>query len=156
IKGVEKVEDPAARVKKLVADPGKAGAFAWRGISRSLAYAGRRVGGIAGSGGAIGEGQRWGYNWELGPVGAWGALGVVETAERMQREGVALPASIQAMREAGAASFYKDDEVWDLCAGKYVARRIDPRTATLAEVRRGDKPVLANDGAEAWDLGDGV
>ncbi len=42
IKSIDKVEDPAARVKKLVADPGKAGQFAWKVISRSLAYAARR------------------------------------------------------------------------------------------------------------------
>src|SRR5262249_40814975 len=51
---------------------------------------------------------------------------------------------------------YRGGEVFDLLAGKYVEHRADPRTATLAALRRGGKPVLANDGAEAWDLGDGV
>ncbi len=156
VKGIEKVEDPAARVKKLVNDPGKAGQLAWKVISRSLAYAARRVGEIADSVVAIDEAMRWGYNWELGPFETWDALGFAETADRMEKDGLALPASIKAMRAAGAASFYKDGQVFDLLAGKYVDNPKDPRTATLTILRKGGKPVLANDGAEAWDLGDGV
>jgi 3-hydroxyacyl-CoA dehydrogenase len=156
IKGIEKVEDPAARVKKLVEDPGKAGAFAWKMVSRSLAYAARRVGEIADDIESIDEAMRWGYNWELGPFETWDALGFAATVDRMKKDGIALPPSIEAMRASGAASFYDGDRVFDLLQGKYVARRRDPRTAPLAVLRRGNKPVLANDGAEAWDLGDGV
>jgi 3-hydroxyacyl-CoA dehydrogenase len=156
VKGIEKVEDPAARVKKLVNDPGKAGQFAWKVISSSLAYSARRMGEIADSVVAIDEAMRWGYNWELGPFETWDALGFAETADRMEKDGIALPASIKTMRASGAASFYKAGQVFDLLAGKYVDDPKDPRTATLTILRRGAKPVLANDGAEAWDLGDGV
>jgi 3-hydroxyacyl-CoA dehydrogenase len=156
VKSIEKVEDPAARVKKLVADPGKAGQLAWKVISRSLAYAARRVGEIADSVVAIDEAMRWGYNWELGPFETWDALGFVETADRMEKDGIELPASIKSMRHAGATSFYKGSQVFDLLQDKYVDNPADPRTATLSVLRRGPKPVLSNDGAEAWDLGDGV
>jgi 3-hydroxyacyl-CoA dehydrogenase len=157
IKSIDKIEDPAARVKKLVADPGKAGHVAWQVISRSLAYSARRLGEICDSVVAIDEAMRWGYNWELGPFETWDALGFAETTDRMEKEGIALPASIKAMRASGAEGFYrKDGAVYDLAQGKYVAREVDPRTATLTILRRGGKPVLSNDGAEAWDLGDGV
>jgi 3-hydroxyacyl-CoA dehydrogenase len=155
-KSAEKVEDAAGRVKKLVADPGKAGAFAWKILSRSLAYSARRVGEIADEVTAIDEAMRWGYNWELGPFETWDALGFAATVERMKKDGLALPASIDAMIAAGATGFYKGREVWDLAAGKYVTRAEDPRTVTLPAARRGSAAVLKNDGAEAWDLGDGV
>jgi 3-hydroxyacyl-CoA dehydrogenase len=155
-KKIEKIEDPAARVKALIADPGKSGQFAWKVISRSLAYSARRIGEIADSVVAIDEAMRWGYNWELGPFETWDALGFAETVDRMEKEGIALPPSITAMRAAGAASFYDGDRVWDLVKGEYVERRKDPRTVTLPALRKGSKPVLSNDGAEAWDLGDGV
>ena len=156
IKSVEKVEDPAARVKKLVADQGKAGQFAWKIISRSLAYAARRVGEISDDIVAIDEAMRWGYNWELGPFETWDALGFAETVDRMEKDGITLPASVKKMRADGATGFYKGSSVYDLLQGKYVERKSDPRTATLTILRKGGKPVLANDGAEAWDLGDGV
>jgi 3-hydroxyacyl-CoA dehydrogenase len=157
------VEDPKERVRKLVATKGKAGEFAWKVLSRSLAYAARRVG----SGGdganhiaddivAVDDAMKWGYNWELGPFETWDALGFEATLDRMKKDGLALPPSIDRMRAAGAKSFYADGKVFDLARGEYRTRPADPRTATLTVLRRGSAPVLKNDGAEAWDLGDGV
>jgi 3-hydroxyacyl-CoA dehydrogenase len=156
-KGLSKIEDPKERVKKLAADTGKAGQFAWKVLSKSLSYSARRIPEIADSVVAIDDAMRWGYNWELGPFETWDALGFVETTDRMLKDGVALPESIKKMRASGATSFYKgDNEVYSLVTGKYEKREVDPRNATFQILKRGDKPVLKNDGAEAWDLGDGV
>jgi 3-hydroxyacyl-CoA dehydrogenase len=155
-KGLSKIDDPAERLRKLVADPGKAGQFAWKVLSRSLAYAARRIPEIADDVVAVDDAMRWGYNWELGPFEAWDALGFAATVERMEKDGIALPDSIKKMKAAGAKSFYDGNKVWDLVAARYVERNIDPRTATFEILRRGQAPVLKNDGAEAWDLGDGV
>jgi 3-hydroxyacyl-CoA dehydrogenase len=156
-KSLSKLEDPRARIKKLIADQGKAGAYAWKVLSRSLAYSARRIGEIADDVVAVDDAMKWGYNWELGPFEAWDALGFVETVERMEKDGTALPESIKKMRASGATSFYTDDgRVFDLLRGEYVRRHVDPRNATVVELRKGSAPVLKNDGAEAWDLGDGV
>jgi 3-hydroxyacyl-CoA dehydrogenase len=182
VKAIEAIEDPAARVRALVAAPGRTGRFAWRVLSRSLAYAARRIGEIADSVVAIDDGMRWGYSWELGPFQSWDALGFEETLARMERDGIALPASVLRMRARGAKAFYRagwegkpvgfeevhaketgarrvfhaEGAVFDLELGEYVAREVDVRCAPLAWVRRGEKAVVGNDGAEAWDLGDGV
>jgi 3-hydroxyacyl-CoA dehydrogenase len=156
-KSIAKIEDPRARVKKLAADPGKAGQFAWKVLRKSLSYSARRIGEISDSVTAIDEAMRWGYNWELGPFETWDALGFAETTDRMVKEGVALPESILKMRKSGATSFYREDgAVYDLAKGDYVKRDVDPRTRPLPALRKGKAPVLTNDGAEAWDLGDDV
>ncbi len=140
-KEIAKIEDPRERVRKLVAAPGKTGAFAWKVLSRSLSYAARRLGEITepGEASAIDDAMKWGYNWEIGPFEAWEALGIDATIERMKKDGLALPANI--------------GDTLKKTLGK---RAPDPRTATLSVLRRGSAPVLKNDGAEAWDLGDGV
>ncbi len=155
-KAISKLEDPKDRVRALAKDTGKAGQFAWKVTSRSLAYAARRMGEIADSVAAVDDAMRWGYNWDLGPFEVWDALGFAETTDRMLKDGVKLPASIEAMRAAGAPGFYTGGEVWDLAKGAYVARDVDSRVATFEILRRGAAPVLKNDGADAWDLGDGV
>ncbi len=156
-KEISKIEDPRERVRKLVADPGKAGQFAWKMVSRGLAYAARRVGEITDDVTAIDEAMRWGYNFDLGPFEVWDALGFEAVVDRMKKEGVALPASIDRMRASGAKSFYTaDGRVYDLLKGDYRNRAVDPRTATLTVLRKGGSPVLKNESAEAWDLGDGV
>jgi 3-hydroxyacyl-CoA dehydrogenase len=156
-KSLSKIEDPAERLRKLVSDPGKAGTFAWKVLSRSLIYAARRRGEIADDIASIDDAMKWGYNWELGPFEAWDAIGFIPTVERMKRDGVNLPYSITKMVEAGATSFYgAGGLVYDLAKKEYKPRPKDLRLATLKEVRKGKAPVLSNDGAEAWDLGDGV
>ena len=156
-KEISKLEDPRERVRKLVAAPGKTGQMAWKILSRSLAYSARRIGEIADDVVAIDDAMKWGYNWELGPFETWDALGFDAVVDRMKKEGIALPPSIDKMRATGAKSFYTDDgRVFDLLRGEYVKRPVDPRTATLTVLRKGGAPVLKNDGAEAWDLGDGV
>ncbi|MBL9026187.1 MAG: 3-hydroxyacyl-CoA dehydrogenase/enoyl-CoA hydratase family protein [Myxococcales bacterium] len=156
-KGISKIESPADRLKKLVADQGKAGTYAWKVISRSLAYSARRIGEISDDITAVDDAMKWGYNWELGPFESWDALGFVETVERMEKDGIKLPASIAKMKASGAKSFYTaDGRVFDLTKGEYVQRQVDPRNKTVVQLRKGSSPVLKNDGAEAWDLGDGV
>lgn len=156
-KALGAIEDVNERVRKLVATPGVVGEFAWKVISRGLAYAARRVGEICDDVVAIDDGMRWGYNWDLGPFQMWDALGFAATYDRMVADGIDLPAWTAKMRKSGAAGFYRDDgAVFDPAKGDYVARAADPRLATLDVLRRGDAPLLKNAGAEAWDLGDGV
>ena len=158
-KSISKIEDPKERVRKLAADTGKAGTFAWKISSKSLAYSARRIPEIADSIVAIDEAMKWGYNWELGPFEVWDALGFAATAERMEKDGIALPEWVKKMKASGATSFYKDDgSVWNPLKNEYEKRATDPREITLAQARArvASAPVLKNDGAEAWDLGDGI
>ncbi len=155
-KSLSEEPDTKARIRKLIASEGVLGEFAWKATARSLAYSARRVGEITDDIAAIDAGMRWGYNWELGPFEIWDALGFVETLERMQRDGIAVPESVLAMHASGATSFYAEGgKVYDLEKGAYTTREQDPRTVTLAAARRG-APVLSNQSAEAWDIGDGV
>jgi 3-hydroxyacyl-CoA dehydrogenase len=166
-KALAKIEDPKERIRKLVADTTKVGEFAWKVLSKSLAYSARRIspadGAPAGAGGeiaddvfAVDESMKWGYNWELGPFEVWDALGFTTTLERMEKDGIKVPASIKTMRDKGAKSFYDGDKVWNLAKGEYQVRPKDPRYATFDILKKSNAPVLKNDGAEAWDLGDGI
>ncbi len=157
-KSVARIEDPRARVKQLAATPGVTGEFAWTVLSRSLAYAARRIPEITDSIEAIDDAMKWGYGWDLGPFETWDALGFTEAVARMKQDGVALPAWVDKMVAAGAPGFYSADgtRVWDPARGDYAKRELDPREATFEIMRSSSGPVLKNSGAEAWDLGDGV
>jgi len=155
-KSIGKIENPRERVKKLVATPGPVGEFAWTVLSRSLAYAARRIPEIADSVADVDNAMKWGYGWDLGPFETWDALGFAETYDRMKKDGVALPAWVDKMKAANATGFYADGRLWDAQKGEYVQRQTDPREITWEVLRKGSAPVLKNSGAEAWDLGDGV
>jgi 3-hydroxyacyl-CoA dehydrogenase len=155
-KALSKIEDPKERLKKLVATPGAVGDFAWGILSRSMAYAARRIPEITDSIEAIDNSMKWGYNWDLGPFETWDALGFAETTDRMKKDGVALPAWIEKMRAANATGFYTEGRIWDPARGDYAPRNVDQRETTFQILRKGGSPVLKNSGAEAWDIGDGV
>jgi 3-hydroxyacyl-CoA dehydrogenase len=158
-KAVARLEDPRARVKALVATPGKVGEFAWTVLSRSLAYAARRIPEITDSVEAIDNAMKWGYGWELGPFETWDALGFQETYDRMKADNLTpVPEWVDKMRAANASGFYAPDgkKVWDPQRSDHAARDLDPREVTWEGMRKGGSPVLKNSGAEAWDLGDGV
>jgi 3-hydroxyacyl-CoA dehydrogenase len=156
-KAIAKEPDPRKRVAALLSVDGEVGAAAWQIIGRSLAYAARRVGEISDDVAAIDAAMRWGYNWELGPFETWDALGVRESVAAMEADGIAVAKPVVDMLARGIDRFYDDSgRVFDLLAQSYRPVERDPREATLAILRRGEAPVLANNGAEAWDLGDGV
>jgi 3-hydroxyacyl-CoA dehydrogenase len=148
---------PAERVKALVANDGPAGKFAWKVLSRTLAYSANMIGEITDEVEAIDDAMKWGYNWDLGPFETWDAIGFKAAYERMKAQGLSLPTSIDRMAKSGAESFYTNDgRVFNLIKGEYEARDIDLRNASLTVMRQGKAAVFGNRGAEAWDLGDGV
>lgn len=155
-KKLGKIEDSRERLRALVATEGPVGEFAWTVLSRSLAYAARRLGEITDEVEAIDAGMRWGYNWELGPFETWDALGFEKTFDRMLDDGIDLPDSFHRMRQAGVTSFYEGTRIYDPLLGDWRGLPTDEREVTLSVLRKGATPVLANSGAEAWDLGDGV
>ena len=155
-KALAGIEDAATRVRKLVATEGIVGDIAWAALSTSLAYAANRMGEISDDIAALDDGMRWGYNWQLGPFETWDALGFQETTQRMLKEGISLPASINNMLASGATGFYDQGRVYNLLEGKYLPRKSDARNLTLKAARAHGSMVLENNSAEAWDIGDGV
>ena len=148
---------PAQRVKALVENDGPAGQFAWKVLSRTLAYSAAKIPEITDRVEDVDNGMKWGYNWDLGPFETWDAIGFKTAYDRMRADGLDLPEAIDEMAASGAESFYTDDgRVYDLTKGEYVARDIDTRNATLTIMRQGESAVFENRGTQAWDLGDGI
>ncbi len=154
-KSLKDVEDVGARVRKVMANAGPAGDYAWKVTAKTLVYAAGLVGEICDDVVAIDDAMRWGYNWELGPFEMWDALGFAETVDRLVNDGYKVPASVLKMKADGVKGFYDGNKIYDLAAGKQVERKADPRTLPFAIVR-GEKALEKLEGASLWDTGDGV
>ncbi len=149
--------DPRERIRKLVATEGPVGELGWKVLSRTMAYAARRIGEITDDIPAVDHGMRWGFNWELGPFEIWDALGVPETTARMLEDGLELPDWVLELRDREPSYFYGEQgEVFEPSSRTYRQRAADPRETTFEILRRGEEPVISTAGADAWDLGDGV
>jgi 3-hydroxyacyl-CoA dehydrogenase len=154
------LEDLPERIKALVWSKDRVGAFLWKTLSRTLAYAAKRIPEIADNVVEVDRAMRWGFGWELGPFEVWDAIGVEKSVARMKEEGVAVPTNVEQMLTAGATSFYKKENgqqsYFDFKTGKYIPLADAPGVLLLKSIKDRTGVIKKNAGASLVDLGDGV
>ena len=154
VKFSSEIEDLPERLRALVSTTDRVGTFLWKLFSDTFLYSAERVPEISDRIVEIDRAMRWGYAHKMGPFELWDALGFEDVSKRLESEGREPPESIQNMRRAGAASFYKpaDAQYFDLGATKY-----EPLETIPGILKLSDYPVIRkNAGASLIDLGDGV
>lgn len=152
-----KIKDTSERLKFLVNSEGKIGDFLWNVHRDLLMYAANRIPEITDSPLSIDRAMQWGFNWQMGPFQRWDALGLKETAERIEKEGKDVPSLIADMLESGVENFYSDGKVYDPAANTMV--EIPPEAKgeiRVAHLRKENTPVMENESAALHDMGDGV
>lgn len=161
LKKARAIKDVGKRIKFLVDQDDRAGALVWNSSRDLIVYAANRVPEIADDVVNIDRALKWGFNWEIGPFELWDALGVAETAKRLEAENVPVPAIVKKVLEKGEGRFYKKEGTkryfFDVEKGIY--ELIPEREGTLSfEIvkEKNKKPVTRNAAASVWDLGDGV
>ncbi|MFG1192056.1 3-hydroxyacyl-CoA dehydrogenase/enoyl-CoA hydratase family protein [Xanthobacter flavus] len=139
----------------LIADDGKAGAYAWSVLSRVVAYAAAVGPEIAGDVAAIDTAMKLGYAWSEGPFELADRVGASVIAGRLAAEGRPVPALLAAAAQAGG--FYQDEGTRVAAtSGGFVSPEQPEGHISLAAIRRTASPVIETAGAALWDLGDGV
>jgi 3-hydroxyacyl-CoA dehydrogenase len=147
-----KIRSLPERVKFVLRQDDKAGAMGRHIIYNALGYAARRVPEISDDLASIDRAVRWGFSHDLGPFELWDALGVKETADAMEADGVAVAAWVREMLDAGHATFYRNGAAYDPATKTYAPVSKDPRQISLDDCA----VVKENKGASLRDLGDGV
>ncbi|TYP94743.1 3-hydroxyacyl-CoA dehydrogenase [Fodinibius salinus] len=158
-KAKKKFKTPEERLKFLVKQDDKVGQFLWDIHCDLLLYSANRIPEITESVEAIDRAMKWGFNWELGPFERWDAIGVKESVQRMQDEGLDVPESVVQMLEKGRNQFYDQNEgtVYNLATGE--VEQLSPPAQGAIEIstlKANDREVFGNDHAGLYDLGDGV
>lgn len=160
IDAAKAIEDNAKRVKALVWGDDRVGEFLWNTTSRVSRYAANRIPEIADTIVEIDNAIKWGFGWEIGVFEAWDAIGVVESVERMRKEGQAIPANVEKMLASGATTFYKNEggnhSFYDLVAGEYKPMPARPGVMILKDIKERTGVIKSNPGASLIDIGDGV
>ncbi len=167
----KKIASPALEAAKLAkgtsgkllallgaADQDRLAAFARDVLEAALCYSADKLGEIADTADEIDRAMRWGFNWEQGPFETWDALGVTETAARLEERQKAIPAPVASMLEKGSTSFYvkKTGNVFHYSLGQYKAVEVLPEEMSLSSLRDRGQIVFSVDGADLIDLGDEV
>ncbi len=150
----------ADRLKALVEADDEAGELIWHTLSRTMAYASKRVPEIADSLVDIDNAMKWGFAWEMGPFETWDVLGVKATVARLEGEGVSVAPWVKQMVASGVESFYAyaggKQMVYDPACKEYVEVTRNAKVLALPDVRRTSRTLAGNEMASLWDIGDGV
>ncbi len=149
-----------ARLNALVEADDEAGELIWHTLSRTMAYASKRVPEIADSIVDIDNAMKWGFAWEMGPFETWDALGVKKVVSRLEGEGATVAPWVKEMLASGKSSFYTyagtKKLAYDPSCKDYVEIDRGPMVMSIADIRRTRTKTAGNEMASLWDIGDGV
>lgn len=143
-------------LRGLMGGDSKAAQYAWRVMSRVLAYAAGLVPEAVGDITGIDEAMRLGYNWKQGPFELIDKLGAAWLVTRLKAEGVTIPPLLEAV---GGKTFYRVEngkrQYFGLDGAYHDIVRPDG-VLLLEDIKLASKPLLKNGSAALWDIGDGV
>ncbi len=143
-------------LRALVTHDDKSGRYAWRVLAKTLHYAASLVPEIADDVVAVDDAMKLGYNWKHGPFELIDKLGAAWFAERLEADGMSVPALVE---RAGERSFYRieDGRIEYLGVdGKYKTLERAPGVVLLSDIKLRSEPLAKNASASLWDIGDGV
>ncbi|MCA1626681.1 MAG: enoyl-CoA hydratase/isomerase family protein, partial [Acidobacteria bacterium] len=144
----------------LVWGQDRVGQFLWKTLTRTMRYAANRIPEIANNVVDVDRALRWGFGWELGIFETWDAIGVEKSVARMNEEGQPIPENVQRMLDAGAKSFYQNENggrsYFDFASEQYQPINEPAGIIVLKSLKERMGVIKKNAGASVIDLGDGV
>jgi len=154
----KKAQGAAGRLKALLSVDDRYSRFAWSVLKQTFVYCAEKLGEIADSVADIDSAMKWGYNWELGPFELWDAIGLVPSVEKMEAEGVRVPAWVKDWIAAGNSSFYKREsgKLFSFSGREYRELEQKPEIISLQMLKENNRLIRGNEQASLIDLGDGV
>ena len=143
-------------LRALVEFDDKGGEYAWTVLSHVMSYSAALVPEIADDPRSVDLAMQTGYAWKWGPFEMIDMLGADYLADRLAKEGRAVP---EFLEKARGRTFFKEEgeTAYQLMPnGDYAAIEVADDAWTLADKKRGKEPVKKNASASLWDVGDGV
>jgi 3-hydroxyacyl-CoA dehydrogenase len=149
------------KLKAVLYGDDKGAKYAWDVVSNGLIYSANRIPEISDTIVDIDNAMKWGYNWQLGPFETWDAIGVAESVNKMEKDGLKVPANVKKMLQKGAKSFYKLEKgkkmFFDFASNTYKAVKLDKKAIVLEDIKASKKKVVKTTAsASLIDIGDGV
>ncbi|MGX9135751.1 3-hydroxyacyl-CoA dehydrogenase NAD-binding domain-containing protein [Rummeliibacillus sp. JY-2-4R] len=148
----------AAKVKTLTYAKDRTGELLWGIFAPTLLYSAKLVGEIADNIVAIDQAMKWGFGWAQGPFEIWDAIGVKESVEKMQDEGLEIPSFVTTLLEKGFTTFYSeiDGDLAYFDGENYTAVPFNEKAIDLKRYKKKHGTLKSNAGASLIDFGDQV
>ncbi len=132
------------------------GEYAWRVVSRTLAYAASLIPEISDDFPPVDEAMKLGYGWLRGPFEMIDDLGAGWFRNKLEAETLEIPAILS---QAGDEPLYRvrDGQIEHFTLrGGYAKLLRAPGVIRLGDLARTTRPIVTNAAATLWDVGDQV
>ena len=151
------IEDAGGSLRALLDSPDRTGAYAWKTMSGTLAYAAGLVPEIADDVEAVDRAMRLGYNWKRGPFELIDDLGAAWFAGKLAAEDRNVPPLLRAAADSGGFYRISEGRRDNLAQGGAYRPITRPEgVLLLSDIKHTGKPLTRNGSASLWDIGDGV
>lgn len=155
------ISDLKERLRALILEEDdKLARFARKITFKTLLYALGLIPKISDDIRGIDNAMKWGYNYELGLFETWDALGLEETAKKMEEEGYPLPENLKKILQSSEKAFYTDGkeggQYFDFKSESF--KKISQRNSTLSfrALHEKNKILFHNGSVSILDLDDGI
>ncbi len=159
IDAAKKAKTLPEKLKAVLYGDDKGAKFAWKVQASALIYAANRIPEISDTVVEIDNAMKWGYNFDMGPFETWDAIGVKESVEKMEKEGLKVPENVKKMLKKNS-SFYKLEKgkmmFYDFASESYKPVKVSPKALALANFKAENKVALSTPSCSLVDIGDGV
>jgi 3-hydroxyacyl-CoA dehydrogenase len=156
----KKVKTLPEKIKTVVYGDDKGAKFVWKALAANLIYSADRIPDIADTLIEIDKAMRAGYNFSYGPFEIWDIIGVKESVEKMEEDGLKVPEKVKAMLAVGKESFYKIEDgrsfFYEFDSKRYHPVPVSDNIVSLSGLKSANKVVKTCKSASLIDLGDGV
>ncbi|WP_050180163.1 3-hydroxyacyl-CoA dehydrogenase/enoyl-CoA hydratase family protein [Domibacillus robiginosus] len=137
------------RWRTLVYANDDAGTFLWQIIAPLLLYSAELTRTIADDIVSIDRAMKWGFGWKEGPFEIWDQIGLAQSLEKMEVQGLKVPDWVKEVKD----SFYVENRYYDPVTKVYKPVSEDKKVIYLP---RGTDVIKENSGARLHDIGDGA
>jgi len=142
-------------LRELCESDTPAGKYAWTVLKRVIVYASTVASEIADTLEEIDTAVVLGYSWQQGPFALADRVGVAWIADRLAVEGEPVPPLLKQAAQKGG--FYlESSDVIVRTDGSSTERVHRAGILSLADVAASGHPILQNESAILWDLGEGI
>jgi 3-hydroxyacyl-CoA dehydrogenase len=159
---IRRMENTGKKIKFLCNADDRAGQLTFKAMAAVCVYSAYRLFEIADDIVQIDNAMKWGFGWELGPFESWDALGVRDSASRMEKQGMKIPEWVNAMLAQGRESFYQSEKsgqqtFWDPKSQRPKNVKVGEKAVSLTVLKRHSTNIVKDSiAATLIDLGDGV
>ena len=154
--GLESFKAGKKGLRSVVTHKDKGGIYAWKVLSKTLAYAASLVPEITDNIVNVDLAMKNGFLWKKGPFEILDDLGPAWFSSKISEDGMEVP---NLLEKVAKGKFYglKDSEpTFFGTDGKYSKLKNPKGYLTAADVKRGNSPIFRNSSASLWNMGEEI